>query len=88
MAPKLEEKFNLTQQLTYQTMGEHEGVDTSAYRMAIWNYIQALFGIRHDDYDYAQVEREREREREQREGERERESADQRERERDLPQSR
>ncbi|VDO04310.1 unnamed protein product, partial [Haemonchus placei] len=30
-------------------------VDTTVYRSAIWNYIHALFGIRHDDYDYAKV---------------------------------
>ncbi|CAJ0956593.1 unnamed protein product, partial [Mesorhabditis belari] len=52
---KLDEKFNLTQNLTYKTMGQYEDVDTSAYRMAVWNYIQALYGIRHDDYDYSEV---------------------------------
>jgi len=36
-------------------MGEHHGVDTSKYRTAVWNYIQSLYGIRHDDYDYAEV---------------------------------
>lgn len=30
-------------------------VDTSRFRRAIWNYSQSLFGIRHDDYDYAEV---------------------------------
>ncbi|CAJ0568181.1 unnamed protein product, partial [Mesorhabditis spiculigera] len=52
---KLDDKFNLTQTLTYKTMGEYTDVDTSSYRMAVWNYIQALFGIRHDDYDYSEV---------------------------------
>lgn len=36
-------------------LGGHENVDTSKYRTAVWNYIQSLYGIRHDDYDYAEV---------------------------------
>lgn len=36
-------------------MGGYENVDTTVYRSAVWNYIHALFGIRHDDYDYAKV---------------------------------
>ncbi|KAK5969517.1 Sestrin [Trichostrongylus colubriformis] len=54
-AQKLDEKFELTQRLTYSFMGGYENVDTTVYRSAIWNYIHALFGIRHDDYDYAKV---------------------------------
>lgn len=30
-------------------------MDTSKFRRAIWNYIQCIFGIRHDDYDYGEV---------------------------------
>uniref|UniRef100_A0A1I7XRF0 Si:zfos-80g12.1 n=1 Tax=Heterorhabditis bacteriophora TaxID=37862 RepID=A0A1I7XRF0_HETBA len=55
LAQKLDEKFDLTQRLTYSFMGGYDNVDTTAYRNAVWNYIQALFGIRHDDYDYAEV---------------------------------
>lgn len=36
-------------------MGGHKNVDTTKYRTAVWNYIQSLFGIRHDDYDYSEV---------------------------------
>lgn len=36
-------------------MGAHDKVDTSRFRRAIWNYIQCMFGIRHDDYDYNEV---------------------------------
>jgi sestrin len=25
------------------------------FRRAIWNYIQCIYGIRHDDYDYREV---------------------------------
>ncbi|KIH44668.1 hypothetical protein ANCDUO_08916 [Ancylostoma duodenale] len=54
-AQNLDEKFDLTQKLTYSFMGGYENVDTTVYRSAVWNYIHALFGIRHDDYDYAKV---------------------------------
>lgn len=30
-------------------------MDTSKFRRAIWNYIQCIYGIRHDDYDYNEV---------------------------------
>lgn len=51
----LDKKFAQTQSMTYCFMGKFEKVDTKKYRMAVWNYIQALFGIRHDDYEYSQV---------------------------------
>lgn len=36
-------------------MGGVKNVDTSKFRRAIWNYIQCIYGIRHDDYDYGEV---------------------------------
>ena len=36
-------------------MGSNPGVDTTNFRQAIWYYIQCLFGIRHDDYNYIQI---------------------------------
>lgn len=51
----LDEKFKKTYHMTYYTMGQKENVDTSMFRRAIWNYIQCIFGIRHDDYDYREV---------------------------------
>ncbi|CAD6226449.1 GSCOCG00005829001-RA-CDS [Cotesia congregata] len=51
----LDEKFKTASTLTYYTMGTHDKVDTSHFRRAIWNYIQCMFGIRHDDYDYNAV---------------------------------
>lgn len=51
----IDEKFRLTYHLTYYTMGSKKDVDTSRFRRAIWNYIQCMFGIRHDDYDYGEV---------------------------------
>nr|CAG4644863.1 EOG090X07PL [Leptodora kindtii] len=51
----MDDKFRLTYHLTYYTMGSKKDVDTSRFRRAIWNYIQCMFGIRHDDYDYGEV---------------------------------
>lgn len=55
MAEHMDGKFRLARSLTYQTMGQYLGVDTSPFRTALWNYVQSLFGIRHDDYDYSQI---------------------------------
>lgn len=51
----LDDKFRVAFNLTYFTMGGRENVDTSKFRRAIWNYIQCIYGIRHDDYDYGEV---------------------------------
>ncbi|XP_068143848.1 sestrin homolog [Drosophila tropicalis] len=51
----LDEKFRAAYNLTYFTMGGIKNVDTSKFRRAIWNYIQCIYGIRHDDYDYGEV---------------------------------
>merc|ERR1711915_1089670 len=51
----LDDKFRTIYNLTYGTMGSHSSIDTSLFRRASWNYIQCLWGIRHDDYDYAEV---------------------------------
>lgn len=51
----LDDKFRAAYNLTYHTMADRTNVDTSKFRRAIWNYIQCMFGIRHDDYDYGEV---------------------------------
>uniref|UniRef100_A0A2R5LC95 P53 regulated pa26 nuclear protein sestrin n=2 Tax=Ornithodoros turicata TaxID=34597 RepID=A0A2R5LC95_9ACAR len=51
----LNEKFKVAYNLTYYTMGGKTEVDTSMFRQAVWNYIQCIYGIRHDDYDYREV---------------------------------
>lgn len=51
----LDDKFRAAYNLTYFTMADRTNVDTSKFRRAIWNYIQCIFGIRHDDYDYGEV---------------------------------
>jgi sestrin len=51
----LDEKFKVAKNMTYYTMGGRAHVDTTKFRTAVWNYIQCLYGIRHDDYDYGEV---------------------------------
>jgi len=51
----LDDKFRLAANMTYNCMGEKQGVDTSTFRRAVWNYIQCIYGIRHDDYDYGEI---------------------------------
>ncbi|XP_056105493.1 sestrin-2 [Rhinichthys klamathensis goyatoka] len=55
MAQLLDEKFQVVCALTYHTMAMHSHVDTSTLRKAIWNYIQCIYGIRYDDYNYGEV---------------------------------
>ena len=55
IAQLLDEKFRTIYNLTYRTMGSHSSIDTSLFRRASWNYIQCVWGIRHDDYDYHEV---------------------------------
>ncbi|XP_055619869.1 sestrin homolog isoform X2 [Toxorhynchites rutilus septentrionalis] len=51
----LDEKFRVAFNLTYYTIAGRTNVDTSKFRRAIWNYIQCIYGIRYDDYDYGEV---------------------------------
>lgn len=51
----LDDKFRLAYNLTYYTIAGRTNVDTSKFRRAIWNYIQCMYGIRYDDYDYGEV---------------------------------
>ena len=45
----------MAENMTYRTMAMHLGVDTFVFRRAIWNYIDVIFGIRHD-YDYKDID--------------------------------
>ncbi|XP_076067016.1 sestrin-2-like isoform X2 [Oratosquilla oratoria] len=51
----LDGKFKTAYDLTYYTMGPNHHVDTFLFRRAVWHYLQCLYGIRQDDYDYSQV---------------------------------
>ena len=41
--------------LLFYRLGDKMNVDTSMFRRAVWNYIHCMYGIRHDDYNYAEV---------------------------------
>lgn len=56
VAGMLDDKFQVTQGMTYYKMGYKQNVDTSTFRRAIWNYIHCLFGMYHDDYDYGEID--------------------------------
>ena len=51
----LDDKFNITTNLTYMTIGDYTSVDTSVFRRAVQCYSQCLVGVRHDDYDYSEI---------------------------------
>lgn len=39
----------------FDRLGPKTNIDTSPFRRAVWNYIQSIYGIRHDDYNYREV---------------------------------
>lgn len=51
----LDDKIRVAYNLTYNSIAGRQNVDTSKFRRAIWNYIQCIYGIRHDDYDYGEI---------------------------------
>ncbi|TPP67604.1 Sestrin [Fasciola gigantica] len=53
----LDEKFRNAHDLTYNTLNFITNVDTSLYRRTVWNHVQSLFGICHDDFRYDRVDR-------------------------------
>ena len=54
-APLLDNQFKLIYHLTYNKFGDDEDVDTGPYRTAVWYYVQRIYGILHDDYEYRYV---------------------------------
>lgn len=55
LALLLDDKFRIAKQMTYNFLGEKKDVDTTLHRRAIWNYVQSLFGVEHDDFDYSKL---------------------------------
>jgi len=54
-ATLLDEEFDHIYGLTYNMFNQNTNVDTFPFRQAIWQYVQRVQGIFHDDYDYKQV---------------------------------
>ena len=52
---RLDQQFDLTYYLTYETFSDSINVDTLPFRRAIWYYVLRLYGICHDDYEYKEV---------------------------------
>ncbi|OON18545.1 PA26 p53-induced protein [Opisthorchis viverrini] len=53
----LDEKFRNTYELTYNTLNFITNVDTTLYRRSVWNHVQSLFGICHDEFRYDCIDR-------------------------------
>ena len=43
--------------MTYDTIGQDFGVETAPLRRAIWNYVQRVYGLQYDDYNYTDINR-------------------------------
>jgi len=54
-ATLLDEEFDHIYLLTYNKFNMSANVDTFPFRRALWQYIQRVKGIFHDDYDYQEV---------------------------------
>eukprot|EP01088_Endostelium_zonatum_P006316 TRINITY_DN18428_c0_g1_i2.p1 TRINITY_DN18428_c0_g1~~TRINITY_DN18428_c0_g1_i2.p1 ORF type:complete len:567 (+),score=78.73 TRINITY_DN18428_c0_g1_i2:83-1783(+) len=54
-APLLDEQFDTIYTLTYNTLVDIDDVDTSPFRKAVWYYVQRIYGLFNDDYDYKNV---------------------------------
>eukprot|EP01117_Protostelium_nocturnum_P013273 TRINITY_DN4941_c2_g1_i2.p1 TRINITY_DN4941_c2_g1~~TRINITY_DN4941_c2_g1_i2.p1 ORF type:complete len:412 (-),score=122.25 TRINITY_DN4941_c2_g1_i2:199-1434(-) len=54
-ATLLDEEFDHIYYMTYNMFNQNTNVDTFPFRQAIWQYVQRVQGIFHDDYDYQQV---------------------------------
>lgn len=57
MSLLLDDKFRVAKNMTYNFFGSKKAVDTSTFRRSIWNYVQCLFGVHHDDFDYKEIGR-------------------------------
>jgi sestrin len=55
VAPLLDEQFDLIYFLTYNTFSSKTDIDTQPMRGAVWHYVQRVFGMCNDDYDYREV---------------------------------
>jgi sestrin len=50
-------RIRMTFAMTYDTIGQDSGVETAPLRRAIWNYVQRVYGLQYDDYNYTDVNR-------------------------------
>lgn len=50
-------RIRATFSMTYQQLGEYYNIETEPLRRAIWNYVQRVYGIQYDDYNYNNINR-------------------------------
>jgi len=55
IADVLDEEFDHTYTMTYNTFNTNTDIDTLPFRRAIWYYVQRVKGMFHDDYNYQEV---------------------------------
>jgi sestrin 1/3 len=60
-APELAEaiwhRIKTAYAMTYESIGSETGVNTGPLRRAFWNYVQRLYGLQYDDYNYTDINR-------------------------------
>jgi sestrin len=54
-AALLDEEFDHIYTMTYNMFNQNKNVDTFPFRRAIWQYVQRIKGMFHDDYNYQEV---------------------------------
>lgn len=48
-------RIRTTFAMTYEHLGLDSGVETGPLRRAFWNYVQRVYGLQYDDYDYTDI---------------------------------
>lgn len=56
LTSNLSDEFKCIRSLTYDRMGDVEGVDTFKFRLAVWNYVFSLYGVTDQEFLFAEVE--------------------------------
>ena len=54
IAQKLDDKFR---SIMLSNEKDSSDVDFVPFQRAVWNYVQSLWGIMHDDYDYLEIDK-------------------------------
>jgi len=54
-ASLIDQEWDTIFSLTYNTVSDATGVDTTPFRTAIWFLAHRLLGLQHDDFDYARI---------------------------------
>ena len=59
MIPEVSEsiwnRIRTTFAMTYECLGQDHGLETGPLRRAIWNYVQRIYGLQYDDYNYIDI---------------------------------